>query len=457
MKIISQLLETIHRFPEQIALIDGGRKLTYRQLDEMTQQVAAYLLDRGVQKNEVVTVETTDRFEAICLMIGIVRAGGAYCVIPMDYPESRKEKMRAKINAILQLHSLQVIGDEQRNTSEISDEREADSLLYIIFTSGSTGEPKAVGIQDKAIEKIVSHAPFYEGKVIGQFAPLEFDASIYEVFGGLLNGLTIQIVYKDDSLDTDVIPELFKELDMVFLTTRLFNLYVDECPTAFQQLSLVLTGGERGSLSHLKEAGRYCRIMHVYGPTETTVFATCYEIHGKEQELPIGHSFADYGKLLILNEDGEIVKKIGEQGELYIHDGGLMKGYIGDLTATEKVMTRFEDRVFYKTGDIVYQNEENELVYIERKDRQVKVSGFRIELGEIEKNAKSFGLEKDCLAHYDGKHLNLFIQDSINLSELRMYLRSKLPGYMIPVIKKVDYIPMNKNGKTDIEAMRWTN
>ncbi|MHC5269004.1 AMP-binding protein [Enterococcus sp. LJL98] len=457
MKIISQLLETINRIPEQIALVEGSRKLTYRQLDEITQQVAGYLLDKGIKKNEVVTVETADRFEAICLMLGVVRAGGAYCVIPMDYPESRKEKMRAKIHSVLQLQSLQEIREVQGKAGVINGEREEDSLLYIIFTSGSTGEPKAVGIQDKAIEKIVSHAPFYEGKVIGQFAPLEFDASIYEVFGGLLNGLTIQIVYKDDSLDTDIIPELFEELDMVFLTTRLFNLYVDECPTAFQQLSLVLTGGERGSLSHLKEAGRYCRVMHVYGPTETTVFATSYEIHGKEQELPIGRSFADYGQLLILNEAGEAVKKTGEQGELYIHDGGLMKGYIGDPTATEKVMTRFEGIAFYKTGDIVYQNEENELVYIERKDRQVKVSGFRIELGEIEKNAKTFGLEKDCLAHYDGKHLNLFIQDSIDLSELRTYLRSKLPGYMIPVIKKVDYIPMNKNGKTDMEAMRWAN
>lgn len=449
----------IEKNPAREALIEADRKITYGQLGAITQQIAGYLIEKGINKNDVVTVEAIDRFDAICLIIGIVRAGGAYCVIPMDYPEYRKEKMREKINAVMQLHTLCEVMEQKshRQAKNMINKRDPNSLLYVIFTSGSTGKPKAVGIQDKAIEKIIIHKPFYEGRVIGQFAPLEFDASIYEVFGGLLNGLTVKVVCKDDCLDTDRIPVIFEKLDMVFLTTRLFNLYVDECPTAFQKLSLVLTGGERGSLPHLKEAKRYCRVMHVYGPTETTVFATSYEIQGKEEILPIGRTFAESGKFLIINENGEPVKNKGEQGELYIHDGGLMKCYIGDLVATKTVMFRFENELFYKTGDIVFQNENNQLVYIERKDRQVKVSGFRVELGEIEENAKEFGLEKDCLAYYDGKQLILFIQDQVNLSEIRKFLKSKLPRHMIPVIKIVEHIPMNRNGKTDIEAIRWAN
>jgi len=469
--LLARLSNVFLTHSDQAAIVSTEVSLTYGQVDSITQQVAAGLTRQGIGAENVVTIETSSKLEAILLLLGVVRAGGAYCVIPEDYPEHRKQLMRTKVGAAASLRGLEEAGAawplNQEAAAAVADvdssvvepeaaaqpvERREDSLLYIIFTSGSTGEPKAVAIEDRAIWKIVDHKPFYAGQVIGQLAPLEFDASIYEIFGGLLNGMTLRMISKDESLDFDEIPSLFEQLDCVFLTTRLFNLFVDEMPEQFGKVKLVLTGGERCSIQHLHTAARYCQVWNVYGPTETTVYATKYEVKGDETEVPIGRLF-DQGQYLIVDEQGNAVPR-GEQGELCISDSGLMRGYIGDEAANARVFLIQEGRRYYRTGDLVFENEQGDMVYIERKDRQVKISGYRIELGEVERCARAFGLTKDCLAHYDGKRLYLFVTDQIDLEELRLHLRSRLPEFMIPTVKVVDQIPMNANGKTDTKAIQ---
>jgi len=469
--LLARLSNVFLTHSDQAAIVSTEVSLTYGQVDSITQQVAAGLTRQGIGAENVVTIETSSKLEAILLLLGVVRAGGAYCVIPEDYPEHRKQLMRTKVGAAASLRGLEEAGAawplNQEAAGAVADvdssvvepkaaalpvERREDSLLYIIFTSGSTGEPKAVAIEDRAIWKIVDHKPFYAGQVIGQLAPLEFDASIYEIFGGLLNGMTLRMISKDESLDFDEIPSLFEQLDCVFLTTRLFNLFVDEMPEQFGKVKLVLTGGERCSIQHLHTAARYCQVWNVYGPTETTVYATKYEVKGDETEVPIGRLF-DQGQYLIVDEQGNAVPR-GEQGELCISDSGLMRGYIGDEAANARVFLIQEGRRYYRTGDLVFENEQGDMVYIERKDRQVKISGYRIELGEVERCARAFGLTKDCLAHYDGKRLYLFVTDQIDLEELRLHLRSRLPEFMIPTVKVVDQIPMNANGKTDTKAIQ---
>ncbi|MBD3920889.1 non-ribosomal peptide synthetase [Paenibacillus sp. PR3] len=475
MDLLARLSNVFHTHTDQAAIVSTEVSLTYAQLDSITQQVAAGLNRQGIGTENVVTIETSSKLEAILLLLGVVRAGGAYCVIPEDYPDHRKQLMRAKVGAVATLRGLKETGvawplhqevaaaiaeaeaaeaspKAQPDATGLPVERREDSLLYIIFTSGSTGEPKAVAIEDRAIWKIVDHKPFYAGQVIGQLAPLEFDASIYEIFGGLLNGMTLRMISKDESLDFDEMPSLFEQLDSVFLTTRLFNLFVDEMPEQFGKVKLVLTGGERCSIQHLHTAARYCQVWNVYGPTETTVYATKYEVKGDETEVPIGRLF-DQGRYLIVDEQGNAAPR-GEQGELCISDSGLMRGYIGDEAANVRVFLIQEGRRYYRTGDLVLENEQGDIVYIERKDRQVKISGYRIELGEVERCARAFGLTKDCLAHYDGKRLYLFVTDQIDLEELRLHLRSRLPEFMIPTVKVVDQIPMNSNGKTDTKAIQ---
>ncbi|MNE52913.1 Plipastatin synthase subunit B [compost metagenome] len=130
-----------------------------------------------------------------------------------------------------------------------------------------------------------------------------------------------------------------------------------------------------------------------------------------------------------------------------------MRGYLGNAVASSRALLELDGRRFYRTGDTVYLDAEEEIIYVERKDRQVKISGYRIELGEVEKCAYSFGLQKDCLAHYDGKRLTLYVKDQVNLEQLRGHLRSRLPEYMVPTVKVVDIIPMNTNGKTDIQEI----
>lgn len=189
----------------------------------------------------------------------------------------------------------------------------------------------------------------------------------------------------------------------------------------------------------------------MYGPTETTVFATRYRVIGDETEIPIGKMF-DQGNSLILDESGIPVNR-GEQGQLLLSDSGLMRGYIDNDQANEKAFAYWEGQRYYRTGDVVYESAGGELNYVERADRQVKVSGYRIELGEIERCAYNYGLNKECLAHYDGTRLYLFVTDMIELEPFRQHLRNILPDYMIPTVKVVGKIPMNNNGKTDMQAM----
>ncbi|WP_338591027.1 non-ribosomal peptide synthetase [Paenibacillus sp. Y5S-9] len=459
MNVLEELEWSFNTYKEKTAIKGSSKTLTYGQLDKLTAKVASYLIRQKIANEDVVTIEAEDKLEAVILMLGVVRAGAAYCVIPQDYPDYRKNKMRTKVNGKVTLHSLNEIEKKesalQNGVQDVlgvkRTSRQGDSLLYIIFTSGSTGEPKAVAIQDRSIEKIVRQKEFYRGNVIGQFAPLEFDASVYEIFGGLLNGMTLRMVSKDDSLDFDIIPEILTEIDTVFLTTRLFNLYVEECVEDLGKLQLILTGGERASIKHLHEAAQYCNVYNMYGPTETTVFATRYKIKGDETEIPIGKMF-DQGNYLILDESGIPVSH-GEQGELLLSDSGLMRGYIDNDQANQKAFAYWEGQRYYRTGDVVYEGTDGELSYIERIDRQVKVSGYRIELGEIERCAYNYGLNKECLAHFDGKRLYLFVTDMIELEPFRQHLRNILPDYMIPTVKVVDKIPMNKNGKTDMQAM----
>lgn len=436
------------------AILDDFRVLTYQQLDELTRGIAADLRRQGIGEGDVVAIECAGRVEAIALMIGTVRAGAAYCVIPEAYPDYRKEKMKALVRAKLTVHKVDWTSGVHTG-GLLPAERKPDSLLYIIFTSGSTGEPKAVAIEDRAIAKIVNERSFYSGHIMGQLAPLEFDASVYEIFGGLLNGMTLKLISKDDSLDCDTVPERFAGIDTLFLTTRLFNLYVDEAPGLFRQVSLVLTGGERCSVRHLQEAAQHCTVLHVYGPTETAVFATAHKVTGTEKDMPIGRLF-DQGTFMIVDDNNLQVPQ-GGQGELLIADSGVMRGYLGDEEASRRVLLQQGGGRFYRTGDAVYLNPESELVYVERKDRQVKISGYRIELGEVERCAYDFGLQKDCLAHYNGQRLTLYVKDQVNLEQLREHLRSRLPEYMVPTVKVVDIIPMNTNGKTDIKEMTGGN
>jgi amino acid adenylation domain-containing protein len=446
-EIFNKIFNIYHN---KTAILDDSRVLTYQQLDELTRGIAAGLTRQGIGEGDVVAVECPGRAEAIALMIGIIRAGAAYCVIPEAYPDYRKEKMKALVRAKLSVHHVDwTSGGHAEHLPAV--QRKPDSLLYIIFTSGSTGEPKAVAIEDQAIAKIVNERSFYSGNIMGQLAPLEFDASVYEIFGGLLNGMTLKLISKDDSLDCESVPERFADIDTLFLTTRLFNLYGDEAPELFGKVSLVLTGGERCSVHHLQEAAKHCTVLHVYGPTETTVFATSHKVTGTESEMPIGRLF-DQGTFMIVDDNNLQVPQ-GMQGELLIADSGVMRGYLGDEEASGRVLVQQDGRRFYRTGDAVYLNPEGDIVYVERKDRQVKISGYRIELGEVEKCAYDFGLQKDCLAHYDGKRLTLYVKDMVNLEQLRSHLRSRLPEYMVPTVKVVDIIPMNNNGKTDINEM----
>lgn len=366
------------------------------------------------------------------------------------------EQIRRRTRPVAVVRSVADAVELRDGTTRALPSRRPDQLAYVIFTSGSTGEPKAVEITDRGLVNLATQPGIYPGEVIAHTAALQFDACIYEILGGLLNGMTIQVVELDDLLDRSRVRHALHAVDTLFVTTAVFNLLADRSPEVFDDLQLVLFGGERVSPRHVRNVLPRCRVIHVYGPTETTVFATSYEIGDvlPGEDVPIGRAMQNMCTH-VLDETGDPVNG-ADPGELVVGGPGLMRGYRDEPDITERSMITLHGAPHYRTGDLV-TSAEGAMTFIGRRDRQVKVKGYRIDLAEIERVATDFvcinGRRSTATAVTDKGIVRLFISGCSDLSALRHHLREVLPSYTVPVVTPVGAIPLTRNGKTDTGAL----
>ncbi len=444
--------------PGRLALRHGDRTWTAAELDAETAAIARGLIARGAGRDEIVELDTDDHIEAILLMIATLRAGAAFCVVPPAYPASRVAAIRARTRPAVIVPGLAAALAYAADAPAVPlPTRADDDLAYVIFTSGSTGDPKAVEIVDRGLHYLADLPGIYPGDTIAHLAALQFDACIYEIIGSLVNGRTIAVLELDDVLDRAVVNEILTGVDVLFVTTQVFNLLVDRSPEALDHLRLVLFGGERVSPRHVRAALGRTRVLHAYGPTETTVFATMHEVTelADGADVPIGAGLR--GTCVhILDTDG--VAHGSGQGELVIGGTGLMRGYRDQPEETARAMVSLHGEPHYRSGDIVDMDENGVCTFVGRADRQVKVSGFRIDLFEIEEAALAFaasGTESIgrvfAVAH-EGK-LRLFVTACTSVAGLRAHLRATLPHYMVPTVTQVGAIPLTHNGKTDTREL----
>jgi len=434
------------------------RSWTAQEFDTVTRSVARRLLRRGVRPGDVVELVTADHVEAVLLMAGVLRSGAAFCVVPPAYPEPRRRSIRERVRPVVTLGSLaQALAEADRpaedaeNLEDALPARTADSLAYVIFTSGSTGDPKAVEITDRGVHHLVTQPGLYRGRTMGHAAALQFDACIYEIFGALFNGLTLQVLDIDDVTDGALAGAALRGVDTLFLTTQVFNLMADRAPEIFDGLDTVVFGGERVSPAHVRKVVGRCRVLHAYGPTETTVYATLHEVTAPVgADVPIGRGLAG-GCLHVVDPQGQPVPD-GETGELLVGGPGLMRGYRGQPEETGQALVRLHDALHYRTGDLV-RARDGVVTYVGRRDRQVKISGHRVDPLEIEQVALDFltagGRAGQAHALADGRLLRLFVTGCTDVAALRRHLRQVLPGYLVPVVTAVGFLPLNGNGKTD--------
>ncbi|WP_241395213.1 amino acid adenylation domain-containing protein [Clostridium beijerinckii] len=369
--------EQVELTPDNIAVTFEDSKLTYKELNEKSNKVAACLREKGVKHGTIVGIMVNRSLEMIIGIIGILKAGGGYLPIDPETPKDRVKYMLEDSKANILLVQGNLIEEAQFNINIVNlneknidkyegvnliRENNSSDVAYIIYTSGSTGMPKGVIINHYSAVRVVKNTNYIEiskDDRILQLSNYAFDGSIFDIYGALLNGATLVMMSKETLLDINELANLIKKkkVTITFITTALFNTIVDMKIECLANLKKILFGGERASVGHVKRALDYLgkgRIIHVYGPTESTVYATYYnvnEINKEDKTIPIGKPLANTS-LLVVDDNGDIVP-IGVEGELCIFGDGLSRGYLNNKELTEKKFTSskyIKDERIYHTG-----------------------------------------------------------------------------------------------------------
>ncbi len=491
--------------PDAIAIAFGDQELSYRDLDEKSNQLAHHLRAQGSGGNSRVALCTNRNPLMVIGMLGILKSGGAYVPLDPKHPKDRLQFLLedSDVSILLTEDSLSerlptlgeniqrvsLDGDEQviQSCSTAAVESSADSagLAYVIYTSGSTGKPKGVLIGHKSLSNYVAHAIDTFGMTANdrmlQFASISFDTAAEEIYPTLLSGATL--VLRDDDMLGSVATflEACDELKITIIDfpTAYWHVIVEGLDDAKvpECVRLAILGGERANPEQLADWFRHVgpngpRLLNTYGPTEATIVATVAELRASDEQtriVPIGRPVRNV-EVYVLDPRGEPVP-IGVPGELHIAGAGLAMGYFNqpELTAERFIANPFSDRAdsrLYRTGDLVRYRPDGNLEFVGRRDSQVKFRGYRIELQEIE----------STLAQHEGVHevVVLLREDEPgkqrlvgyvvaranadrsvpSASELRRELGDVLPGYMVPsAIVFLDAMPLTPHGKIDTAAL----
>jgi amino acid adenylation domain-containing protein len=489
--LVHEVFESVvDRTPDAIAAAYGDKKITYRELDERANRLAARLRKEGVKPEAAVGICLERSVETVVGLLAILKAGGFYVPLDPTFPKERLavlcEDARARV-AVAQERTLPVVPEStriiaiDRDWPEITKESAArvqsgarsGNLAYAIYTSGSTGRPKGVAVTHRSILRLVLGTDYVQlepSDRVAQASTSTFDAATFEIWGALLNGARIVGLEKNTMLSPkDLQSALEREqVTTLFLTTALFNRVVQDAPRAFAGLRTLLFGGEAvdaSAVRRLLREGRPKRLLHVYGPTETTTFASWHlieQVAEADTTVPIGLPLAN-DRLYVLDDAMEPVP-LGVAGQLYIGGDGLARAYLGapDLTAERFVPNPFSSGRLYKTGDLVRRLHSGTIEFVRRMDNQVKLRGFRIELGEIEGELlKHPGVRQTAvvvreLPTQERGLVAYFVAEGAAPAkdDLRAHLRRSLPEYMVPVVfAQLEAMPLTTNGKIDRDAL----
>ncbi|MBX3741860.1 MAG: amino acid adenylation domain-containing protein [Akkermansiaceae bacterium] len=469
--------------PEKTALIHGDRQTTYGELDGRARAIASKLRASGMTPGDLVAVISPPTADMIAALVGIAMAGGAYVPLNPADPAERSKLLLDECGAKFLLSDsdeallsgVTRIPLAEATSSNAVDEVEsgvqAGDAAYLMFTSGSTGTPKGVLVPHRAIVRLVKNAnflPIGKDDVFLHAAPASFDAATLEIWGPLLNGASLVLPGEGTSLDQIASCVRDHGVTVLWLTSGLFNLMVEEHAEALSGLKFLLAGGDVLSMPHVKKAMAalpLTTLINGYGPTENTTFTTCHTITRGDLSrvsIPIGRAVSNT-TVFVLDPSGMPVPP-GIPGELHTGGDGLAIGYHRDAALTaEKFIAHPRFGRLYRTGDRCRWTADGTLEFIGRTDHQVKVRGFRIEPGEIEAVLGSHPDVRQAKVAVRGsdsgsKRILAWIQPAPGASPtpavLRAYLAGVLPAFMCPdAIGIIDRFPITANGKIDSRAL----
>ncbi len=493
-KCIHQLFEEqVEQNSNAIALVYEDESLTYRELNDRANQLAHYLQTLGVKTEVLVGICVERSLEMIVGILAILKAGGAYVPFDPAYPQERLAYMFQDTGVSVLLIQQQLIGLLPQNSAKVicldtnqeifsqySQENlktdvTPDNLTHIMYTSGSTGIPKGVCILHRNVVRLAKGTNFASltpQEVFLQLGPMSFDASTLEIWPCLLNGAKL-VLMPSQKPSLEELSEIIQrhQVSILWLTASLFHLMVDERLPDLEPVRQLMSGGDVLSVSHVQKVVRElpnCQFINGYGPTENTVFTCCFPVTVESQigkSVPIGRVIGNT-QIYILDPNLQPVP-IGVWGEMHVGGAGLARGYWNrpELNQQKFIPNPFghedSDRL-YKTGDLVRYLADGNIEFFSRMDNQVKIRGFRIELAEIEVILTQHPQVRDAvvIAREDKpgvKNLAAYVileGKQPTSSELRLFLKEKLPDYMVPASFTVlEAFPVTPNSKVDRRAL----
>ncbi|MCB0517420.1 MAG: amino acid adenylation domain-containing protein [Lewinellaceae bacterium] len=491
--------------PDKKVVLFENQSLTYRELNGRANKLAEILKEKDLQPGSFVGLCMDRSLEMMVSIYAILKAGGAYVPIDPRNPKERIQLILEDANCthlltlsevmknlpvfngeILFVESLDLIRGAETLTSHVSP-LTSDTTAYVIYTSGSTGTPKGVAISHRnavnTLFAINKHLEISGKDKVYSVSSMSFDMSIPDYFLTLMQGATLILAGEETKKDGFALRESLERHRPTLMQAT---------PTTWKILMLAgwqgdknltaIAGGEGFPKDLAGEMAACCKaVWNGYGPTETTIYAT-YQRITEEHLAACPGEFAAIGspiantEMVILDKNGEPAP-IGVPGELFIGGEGVAAGYLNreeltDLRFTildlrlvgENLQSSIVNRKYYRTGDLVRYLPGGEIEFLGRIDNQVKIRGYRVELGEIEETIKQFpGVANAAVAVFSDKtgsqQLVGYVvwanqQQTTNNEQLKSFLHSKLPGFMVPsIFVEMDELPMNSSLKVDRQAL----
>ncbi len=496
-RCVHQLIaEQAQRTPDRVAAVDGGRQITYRELDEQSNQLARYLAKFGSGSETLVAAYLNRSVDLLIALLAILKSGAAFLPLDVSLPEGRVNAVVKDSGAILVVSSSQWAGrlpllparivciDTEKkiwakeNRAGLFLPYAPQHLAYVTYTSGSTGKPKGVMIEHRNLTASLAGMDQILGTEAGVWlamANISFDISITEMLWTLVNGFQVVMHEGDNGAPILAGPHSVTEQMVAHGVTHLqgtpslMRVLSGEtnASAAFAKIRKLLVGGEHfppGLATVLRQLVPG-DVLNMYGPTEVTICSVFHRVLPTDETIPIGKPTLGTS-VYVLDKHNRLLPPFAP-GELFLGGASVGRGYLGrpDLTAERFIKNPVgsENERLYRTGDLVRLRLDGELEFIDRVDSQVKLRGYRIELGEIESALETHpGVEQAAvvvhLSSAGEKVLAAFyvprVGNTVSGSDLRMHLEQILPRYMMPsFFQSLHVLPLTATGKLDRTAL----
>lgn len=475
------------RTPDAIGVVSRGKSFSYRELNERANQLAHFLLRRGLPQDSLIGLCMDRGFAMVVALLGILKAGAAYVPLDSRLPDERLAYLLADSKPITVLTDERscrpqfgadvVVLDRDLAAHEGVTNPQTNispsALAYVMYTSGSTGTPKGVAVEHRSVVNLLTSMQRDPGlcseDVLLAVTTLSFDIAGLEIFLPLITGARLVLADATDVVDGFRLKQLLDDSHATVMqaTPATWRLLIEAGWEGSPTLK-ILCGGEALSPELAKDlVARGASAWNVYGPTETTIWSSIHRLTGSEEDtIPIGRPIANTA-IYVLDQHGNPVPP-NVSGEIYIAGDGLARGYLHQPVLTAQrflpnsLGPEWSSRL-YRSGDVGRWRRSGEIECLGRMDTQIKLRGMRIELGEIESVLASHPAVQQAAVIVKGEaerqKLSAYVVSKgpnavLAAPELRRYVRSKLPDAMVPVeYLRLNRLPLLPSGKVNRQAL----